>query len=96
MSLLSVQDVSVTFGGLKAVRNVTFDVPEHSIVSVIGPNGAGKTSLFNAITGVYQPSSGVITVNGVENAIPLSFDANFIVGSKWSCTWITISHLFQY
>jgi branched-chain amino acid transport system ATP-binding protein len=56
--LLSVQGVSKTFGGLLALSNVTFDLPEGQILGLIGPNGAGKTTLFNAINGVYPPNEG--------------------------------------
>jgi branched-chain amino acid transport system ATP-binding protein len=56
--LLSVQGVSKTFGGLQALSNVTFDLPEGQILGLIGPNGAGKTTLFNAINGVYLPNEG--------------------------------------
>jgi branched-chain amino acid transport system ATP-binding protein len=54
--------VTKEFGGLKAVSDVSFDVPEHSIVSLIGPNGAGKTTLFNMLTGLYKPGSGRILI----------------------------------
>ena len=58
MSSLVVKNVSKTFGGLRAVRNVSFEVPEKSIFGVIGPNGAGKTTVFNLITGVYPIDPG--------------------------------------
>ena len=66
MSLLDVQNVTKTFGGLTAVNDVTFQVPERSIISVIGPNGAGKTTFFNLITGIYTPDTGTIRLDGQE------------------------------
>lgn len=57
MSLLDVQGLGISFGGLKAVNEVSFKVSPGEIVSVIGPNGAGKTTLFNMISGVYQPGA---------------------------------------
>lgn len=60
MSLLTVEGISIRFGGLHAVRNVGFSLKAGEIVSVIGPNGAGKTTLFNIISGVYIPHSGRI------------------------------------
>jgi branched-chain amino acid transport system ATP-binding protein len=58
---LSIRNLTKNFGGLTAIDNVSLDVPRDSIFSVIGPNGAGKTSLFNVLTGVYQPDNGTIT-----------------------------------
>jgi branched-chain amino acid transport system ATP-binding protein len=58
MSRLQLQNVSKTFGGLRAVSGVSFTIPERSIFGVIGPNGAGKTTVFNLITGVYRPDPG--------------------------------------
>jgi branched-chain amino acid transport system ATP-binding protein len=55
---LDLTRVSKTFGGLRAVHDVTFQVPEQSIFGLIGPNGAGKTTVFNLITGVYKPDHG--------------------------------------
>ncbi|MEI6209503.1 MAG: ABC transporter ATP-binding protein [Desulfuromonadales bacterium] len=62
--LLSVENLSKRFGGLKAVNEVSFTVPEGSIKALIGPNGAGKTTLFNLISGVIAPDTGVINFGG--------------------------------
>ena len=64
--LLSVEGLGITFGGLKAVHDVSFTVKAGEIVSVIGPNGAGKTTLFNMISGVYQPGSGKVKLQGED------------------------------
>lgn len=63
MSLLSVENLTKSFGGLTAVSNANITIEEGELVGLIGPNGAGKTTLFNLITGVYVPTSGKITVN---------------------------------
>jgi branched-chain amino acid transport system ATP-binding protein len=62
--LLTAQGVRKEFGGLTAVNDVDFTVPEGSIVSLIGPNGAGKTTFFNMLTGVYKPTAGQIVFAG--------------------------------
>lgn len=66
MNLLSIEGLGISFGGLKAVNDVSFGVKPGEIVSVIGPNGAGKTTLFNMISGVYQPGSGKVMLNGED------------------------------
>jgi len=63
-ALLSLDDVSIRFGGLLALDGVSFDVRQGEIFSLIGPNGAGKTTCFNVMTGVYQPTSGLIRFDG--------------------------------
>ncbi len=64
--ILRLKEVSKTFGGLKAVDRVSFDVSEGEIVGLIGPNGAGKTTLFNLISGYNPPSEGSIVFEGRE------------------------------
>ena len=64
MSLLEASRVTKRFGGLVAVNNVDFTIPEKSIVSLIGPNGAGKTTFFNIIAGIYDPTAGEIDFHG--------------------------------
>jgi branched-chain amino acid transport system ATP-binding protein len=66
MAILEATDVTKRFGGLVAVNEFTFDVPEQSIVSIIGPNGAGKTTFFNCITGFYQIDEGEIIFSGAS------------------------------
>ncbi|HAL30258.1 MAG TPA: ABC transporter ATP-binding protein [Coriobacteriia bacterium] len=63
-SVLELQDVSMSFGGLKAVDTLSFTVEENEIVSIIGPNGSGKTTTFNLISGLYEPHSGDILLKG--------------------------------
>jgi branched-chain amino acid transport system ATP-binding protein len=63
---LQVEDLSIHFGGIQALKAVEFQVEPGKIVGVMGPNGAGKTTLFNLISGVYRPSSGRITFEGRE------------------------------
>jgi len=62
--ILLLDNVTVQFGGLKAVSDVTFNVGERELFGLIGPNGAGKTTVFNAVTGVYRPTGGRITFDG--------------------------------
>ncbi|WP_027856908.1 ABC transporter ATP-binding protein [Marinobacterium jannaschii] len=64
MSLLRVENLVKSFGGVHAIQDLSFEIPEGVVYSVIGPNGAGKTTLFNLISGVYTPSSGEILLAG--------------------------------
>lgn len=69
-NVLHVENVTMQFGGVVAVDNLTLDVNEGEIVALIGPNGAGKTTAFNVITGVYEPTNGAIDFEGkriIEN-----------------------------
>lgn len=69
-SVLSVRDLTMQFGGVVAVNDLSMDIYEGEIVALIGPNGAGKTTAFNAITGVYEPTNGAVSFLGelvIEN-----------------------------
>jgi len=62
--ILNVENISLAFGGVKALSDISFNVREHEIRAIIGPNGAGKSSMLNCINGVYQPQQGSITFRG--------------------------------
>ena len=66
MSLLKAEGLSIQFGGLKAVDQVSIEVAEGQLFGLIGPNGAGKTTFFNLLTGVYKPTSGKLLFNGSD------------------------------
>ena len=73
MDHFKIENLSISFGGLKAVKNITFSVERNSIFSIIGPNGSGKTTIFNMINGIYKPDAGSIICEG-ENIVGLSPD----------------------
>ena len=64
MALLRVEDLSIRFGGLAALADVSFEVADGEILGLIGPNGAGKSTVFNVLTGLYRPDSGHVTFAG--------------------------------
>lgn len=66
--LLDIADISLSFGGVKAIQGVSFNVREGEIRAIIGPNGAGKTSMLNVINGFYHPQVGTITFNGEKRS----------------------------
>ena len=66
--ILVIDDVSLAFGGVRALQNVSFDVREHEIRAIIGPNGAGKSSMLNVINGVYHPQGGAVSFKGVRRS----------------------------
>jgi branched-chain amino acid transport system ATP-binding protein len=66
--ILQVENVSLAFGGVKALTDVSFDVREHEVRAIIGPNGAGKSSMLNVLNGVYHPQAGRITFRGETRA----------------------------
>jgi len=66
--ILDIQDLTMMFGGLRAVSDFSMAVPEGGLYGLIGPNGAGKTTVFNMITGIYPPTEGSIRLDGTEIA----------------------------
>ena len=73
--LLAVDRVSLAFGGVRALREVSFDIRQGEIRAIIGPNGAGKTSMLNVVNGFYQPQQGRITFKGVTRAKMRPYEA---------------------
>src|ERR1035437_6391628 len=62
--ILDVKNISLRFGGVKALTDISFNVREHEVRAIIGPNGAGKSSMLNCVNGVYRPQEGAITFRG--------------------------------
>ncbi|MBI4397533.1 MAG: ABC transporter ATP-binding protein [Candidatus Omnitrophica bacterium] len=87
MSLLRIEHVSKSFGGLKAIQDISFSVARGEIVGLIGPNGAGKTTFFNCITGMYAPDAGRIFFGEYEQNIT-HFPSHLI-------SWRGIARTFQ-
>ncbi|HVV60465.1 MAG TPA: ABC transporter ATP-binding protein [Pseudolabrys sp.] len=73
--LLSIENVSLSFGGVKAISDVSFDIRKGEIRAIIGPNGAGKTSMLNVINGFYHPQKGRITFKGETRAEMRPYEA---------------------
>ena len=73
--LLSIENVSLSFGGVRAIRDVSFDIKKGEVRAIIGPNGAGKTSMLNVINGFYQPQQGRITFKGETRTKMRPYDA---------------------
>ena len=66
MTILAAKDIGISFGGLKAIDGVSFEVAPGQILSIIGPNGAGKTTLFNIVSGVYERDQGSVELDGED------------------------------
>ena len=64
--LFSARSLHKSFGGVRAVRDVSFDIPAGAVFAIIGPNGAGKSTLLNLMSGLYQPDAGKIVLDGVD------------------------------
>lgn len=62
--VLEAENLSIQFGGLKALQELSFSIPEKTVFSIIGPNGAGKTTFFNIVTGIYRPTGGDVRLYG--------------------------------
>ncbi len=65
-TILNMKDISLSFGGVKALTDISFDVKEHEVRAIIGPNGAGKSSMLNVINGVYTPQQGEVNLQGAS------------------------------
>ncbi len=63
-NVLKVENITLSFGGVEALKEISFEIREHEILAIIGPNGAGKTSMLNVINGFYHPQAGTITYRG--------------------------------
>jgi ABC-type branched-subunit amino acid transport system ATPase component len=88
-AILSIRDVAVTFGGVRALDGVTFDVPTGGITGVIGPNGAGKTTLFDCISGFRRPDRGAIVLGGGGR------DVDLVGRAPWDRTGLGVGRTFQ-
>ena len=73
-SLLSISNLTVEFGGLRALDDVFLNLESNQVVGLIGPNGAGKTTFFNAICGLVKPTAGTLTLNGKSHDWPATHD----------------------
>ena len=91
MSILKIENLSILFGGLRAVGNLDLTINRGELVGLIGPNGAGKTTVFNILTGVYRPTEGKIFYAGDESETPVN-----IVGKKpYQITRMGMARTFQ-
>ncbi|HUT47791.1 MAG TPA: ABC transporter ATP-binding protein [Alphaproteobacteria bacterium] len=73
--ILKADNISLSFGGVRAISDVSFEIREHEILAIIGPNGAGKTSMLNCINGFYHPQEGTITYQGVTRSQMRPYEA---------------------
>ena len=97
-NVLHLENITMQFGGVVAVNNLSMDIYEGEIVSLIGPNGAGKTTAFNCITGVYEPTNGKVTLCGetiVEN-FPRGKMKKLYAGDNAGMYTKTVSHTPDY
>ncbi len=76
MALLEVRNLTISFGGLRAVDDFKISIEKGQLYGLIGPNGAGKTTVFNLLTGVYKPNEGIITLDGKDITAKKTIDIN--------------------
>ena len=76
MATLEVTGLGISFGGLRAVDDLTMSIEKGGLVGLIGPNGAGKTTVFNLLTGVYKPTEGIIRLDGQDITVKSTIDIN--------------------
>lgn len=76
MAMLKIQNLGISFGGLRAVDDFNIEVKKGCLYGLIGPNGAGKTTVFNLLTGVYKPNEGIITLGGQDITGKRTMDIN--------------------
>jgi branched-chain amino acid transport system ATP-binding protein len=76
MTVLDIKNLGISFGGLRAVNEFNVEVQKGELYGLIGPNGAGKTTIFNVVTGVYKPESGIVKLNGDDITGKRTMDVN--------------------
>ena len=81
-SLLKVENLTMKFGGLTAVDDLSFSAKNNEITSIIGPNGAGKTTVFNCLTGFYKPTAGEMLLNKNDEIIALKKFTDYKIAQK--------------
>jgi len=97
MGMLEIKNLSIHFGGIRALNGIDLAVRDNEILSIIGPNGSGKTTLFNCLTGIYRPDQGDMVYQG-ESLLGLSPDAIAIRGiarkirGRFKITIILVEH----
>lgn len=91
MSLLKLENITINFGGLVAVNNVSMEIRESEILSLIGPNGAGKSTIFNIISGLYHPTKGTIFFSGSE----ITTAKSYAIAAKGIGRTFQTIHLFN-
>src|SRR5258708_15161207 len=92
--LFSARNLHKSFGGVRAVRDVSFDIPAGAVFAIIGPNGAGKSTMLNLISGVYQPDTGSLNF-GDKSLTIMPSHRRVRLGNSRTCTQIRLLHLLS-